>query len=57
MRQDSITMVKLTGRTIYKSGGGYAGEELNAEAKRFFAAVRGGTVDAYMADHPELVNK
>ncbi|GIF51249.1 LytR family transcriptional attenuator [Asanoa ferruginea] len=57
MRQDSITMVKLTGRTIFKSSGGYAGEELNAEARQFFAAVRGNTVDAYMADHPQLVNK
>ncbi|MEV4620329.1 LCP family protein [Asanoa sp. NPDC049573] len=57
MRQDSITMVKLTGRTIYKSGGGYAGEELNADAKQFFAAVRGDTVDAFMAGHPEFVNK
>ena len=57
MRQDSITMVKLSGRTVYQSGGGYAGEELLPATQQFFATLRAGTVDAYMGDHPELVNK
>ena len=57
MRQDSITMVKLKGGEVDTSGGGYAGEALQPEAKQFFAAVRADTADAFIAAHPEMVNR
>ena len=55
MRQDSITMIKLDGVGHYD--GGYVGEDLKPAAKSFFAALRGGTIDAYVAAHPEMVNR
>ncbi|MDG4824093.1 LCP family protein [Asanoa sp. WMMD1127] len=57
MREDAITMVKLKGGTVRNSSGGYAGEGLQPEAKQFFAAIRGGTVDAFIAANPEMVNR
>nr|WP_308439978.1 LCP family protein [Asanoa iriomotensis] len=57
MREDSITMIKLKGGTVRNSSGSYAGEALQPEAKQFFAAIKAGTADAYIAAHPEMVNR
>ncbi|MEV4532673.1 LCP family protein [Asanoa sp. NPDC049518] len=57
MRQDSITMVRFKGGSVFNSSGKYAGEGLPAEAKQFFAAIQAGTADAFIAAHPQLVSK
>jgi len=57
MRQDSITMIKLPGGGVENSSGKYAGEALQPVAQDFFAALRSETVDAFIASHPELVNR
>jgi polyisoprenyl-teichoic acid--peptidoglycan teichoic acid transferase len=55
LRAGSITLVGLPGRSV-GSGGGYRGEQLDPVAGRYFAAVRGGTVDAFLRANPTLVN-
>nr|WP_089248606.1 LCP family protein [Asanoa hainanensis] len=57
MRQDSITMVKFKGGSVFNSSGKYAGEGLPAVAKQFFAAIQAGTADSFVAANPELVSK
>jgi LCP family protein required for cell wall assembly len=56
MRSNSIQMIKLPGGGVY-NGNNYLGERLEPVAKEFFAALTGGTIDTFMAAHPELVNK
>jgi anionic cell wall polymer biosynthesis LytR-Cps2A-Psr (LCP) family protein len=56
IRPDAITMVKLPGQSIIV-GGAYQGEEFEPLADDFFAALRDGTVDDFIAAHPELVQK
>jgi polyisoprenyl-teichoic acid--peptidoglycan teichoic acid transferase len=57
MREDSITMVKLKGGLVRNDSGSYAGEALEPVAKQFFTAIRGDTAAAFIAAHPEMVNK
>jgi hypothetical protein len=54
LRSESIVMVKLPGGGVIQNGR-YQGERLQPVAQDFFAAVRAGTVDAFMISHPELV--
>ncbi|MDG4823324.1 LCP family protein [Asanoa sp. WMMD1127] len=56
MRQDSITMIKLKGGGVSENGK-YAGEALDASAQGFFASIRADTADAYIAQHPEMINR
>ncbi len=51
----AVTLVDLPGQSV-GSGGGYRGEQLEPVAKGFFAAVRGGTVDAFITANPKMVN-
>jgi hypothetical protein len=55
MRSTSIQMIKLTGTPV-GDGSNYQGERLDPVSKEFFAALTGGTIDTFMAAHPELVN-
>ncbi|MEJ3750912.1 LCP family protein [Actinomycetes bacterium KLBMP 9797] len=56
LRSSSITMIKLPGRSITERGS-YRGEELLPPAKDFFAAVRGNTVDEFVAANPTFINR
>jgi polyisoprenyl-teichoic acid--peptidoglycan teichoic acid transferase len=51
---ERITLVGLPGGSVFGSGGGYLGEELQPVAEDFLAAVRGNRVGPFLADHPEL---
>jgi anionic cell wall polymer biosynthesis LytR-Cps2A-Psr (LCP) family protein len=51
-----ITLVGLPGGSVGR-GSGYAGEQLQPVGRQFLAAVRGDRVAAFLAAHPELVNK
>jgi LCP family protein required for cell wall assembly len=51
----SIVLIGLPGRSV-GSGSGYRGEQLDAAAKSFFAAVKADTIDAFVRTHPKLVN-
>ncbi|GAA4597505.1 LCP family protein required for cell wall assembly [Actinoplanes octamycinicus] len=51
-----VTMVQLDGSGV-GSGGGYLGEQLNAEARGFLTAVAKGKIAPYLKAHPKLVNK
>jgi anionic cell wall polymer biosynthesis LytR-Cps2A-Psr (LCP) family protein len=55
LRSESIEMVKLPGEGIGQ-GTGYQGERLLPPSEDFFAALRNGTIDAFMLEHPELRN-
>jgi polyisoprenyl-teichoic acid--peptidoglycan teichoic acid transferase len=55
VQPSSMVLVGLPGRGV-GSGGGYRGEQLDAVAKSYFAAVRSDTVDAFLRTHPKLVN-
>jgi hypothetical protein len=52
----NLTLVGLPGSGVY-SGGGYVGEQLTATGRGFLRAVATGDPAAYLAKHPELVNK
>ncbi|GAA1876999.1 LCP family protein [Asanoa iriomotensis] len=56
MRQDSITMIKLPGGGISENGK-YLGEGLKPVATDFFASIKNETTDAFIASHPELINR
>jgi polyisoprenyl-teichoic acid--peptidoglycan teichoic acid transferase len=56
MRQDSITMIKLPGGGITENGK-YLGEGLKPIANDFFATINNETTDAFIATHPELINR
>lgn len=55
LRASSIAMIRLPGGAVM-SGGTYQGERLEPVAEEFFAAVRQGTVDTFVLNHPELLN-
>jgi LCP family protein required for cell wall assembly len=51
-----LTLVGLPGDGI-TNGGGYVGEQLLPPGKAFLKAVAAGNPGAYLAEHPELINK
>jgi anionic cell wall polymer biosynthesis LytR-Cps2A-Psr (LCP) family protein len=53
---DKITKVDLPGAGI-GSGGGYLGEQLKDEGRDFLKAMVKGRAEAYLAQHPKLVDK
>ncbi|GIF48668.1 LytR family transcriptional attenuator [Asanoa ferruginea] len=58
MRQDSITMIKLAGGGVNNSAGKYAGEALKQpDAQDLFTAIRTDKADAFIAAHPEMINR
>ncbi|ASW57428.1 transcriptional regulator [Plantactinospora sp. KBS50] len=54
--RDAITLISLPGHGV-GSGSSYRGEKLEPVGDKFLAALRDGTVDSFLADHPELVVK
>lgn len=56
IRSDAIMMIKLPGDGVTESGE-YRGERLEPIAKDFFAQLSAGTVDTFVAAHPELLNR
>jgi LCP family protein required for cell wall assembly len=50
-----LTMVGLPGESVYH--GGYIGEQLTSTGRGFLRAVAAGDPAAYLAKHPELINK
>ncbi|PZM97643.1 MAG: transcriptional regulator [Actinobacteria bacterium] len=55
IRPSSIAMIRLPGESVIV-GGQYQGERLTPLAQEFFAAVREGTVDTFLLNHPEMLN-
>jgi polyisoprenyl-teichoic acid--peptidoglycan teichoic acid transferase len=51
-----LTLVGLPGDAV-SNGGGYAGEQLLPTGKGFLKAVAADTPAAYLAKHPELINR
>jgi anionic cell wall polymer biosynthesis LytR-Cps2A-Psr (LCP) family protein len=51
---ERITLVGLPGDSVFNTGGGYIGEELDPVAGDFLAAVREDRVGPFLAEHPEL---
>jgi anionic cell wall polymer biosynthesis LytR-Cps2A-Psr (LCP) family protein len=51
---ERITLIGLPGESVFGSGGGYLGEELEPVAEDFFAAVREERVGPFLTEHPEL---
>jgi LCP family protein required for cell wall assembly len=56
LRANSIVAVKLPGYGL-GVGSNYRGEELDPIAGQYFAALRSGQLDTFMAAHQELINK
>ena len=56
LRPSKITMVGLPGDSVI-SGGGYLGEQLLPVGRQYFEAVAQDRAAAFIAAHPELVNK
>jgi anionic cell wall polymer biosynthesis LytR-Cps2A-Psr (LCP) family protein len=56
LQPSRLTLVGLPGGAVY-SGGGYIGEQLTGTGRGFLKAVADGDPAAYLAKHPELVNK
>ncbi|GGK92375.1 hypothetical protein GCM10012284_27720 [Mangrovihabitans endophyticus] len=52
----NLTLVGLPGDAVYHHGG-YIGEELTSEGTGFLKALHDGRAEAYLSDHPALVNK
>jgi anionic cell wall polymer biosynthesis LytR-Cps2A-Psr (LCP) family protein len=52
-----ITLVGLPGESVFGSGGGYLGEQLEPVAEDFFAAVRENRVGPFLSEHPDLRNQ
>jgi hypothetical protein len=52
----SIVLIGLPGHGVGR-GSGYRGEQLDAVARGYFAAVRADTVDAFVRANPKLVNR
>jgi anionic cell wall polymer biosynthesis LytR-Cps2A-Psr (LCP) family protein len=50
-----LTLVGLPGEAVYN--GGYIGEQLTSTGRGFLRAVAAGDPAAYLAKHPELVNR
>jgi hypothetical protein len=51
-----MTLIKLPGRSVFE-GKAYKGEGLDSSADEFFAAVTNGTLDSFIVNHPEYINK
>jgi len=56
IRPDSMTMVKLPGYSVIVNGD-YRGERLESSAQGFFRALRRGTVDEFLVNNPEFINR
>jgi polyisoprenyl-teichoic acid--peptidoglycan teichoic acid transferase len=56
IRSDTMMMIKLPGDGVTKSGE-YQGEQLEPIAKQFFAELSAGTVETFVASHPELLDR
>ncbi|MDG4789614.1 LCP family protein [Micromonospora sp. WMMD1102] len=56
LRSDSIQMIKLPGGGVTE-GGSYRGERFQPIAEEFFAALGAGTLDSFVINNPELLNK
>lgn len=54
LRPAALTLVGLPGDSVGR-GGGYQGERLTAEGRKFIAELRAGRADAYLRAHPTLV--
>jgi LCP family protein required for cell wall assembly len=55
LSETSLVMVR-TPATSVGEGGGYLGEELDPLGTELFAALAAGTVDQFVAGHPEVIN-
>ncbi|MET8152629.1 LCP family protein [Actinoplanes sp. NPDC049668] len=51
-----LTLVGLPGGSV-TSNGRYIGEQLTPVGRGFLKAAKAGTAEAYLEDHPELINK
>jgi len=56
IRSKNMTLIKLPGRSVFE-GKAYKGEGLDSSADEFFAAVTNGTLDSFIVNHPEYINK
>jgi polyisoprenyl-teichoic acid--peptidoglycan teichoic acid transferase len=56
LRSSSLTLIKLPGEGV-GTGNKYKGERFEPVVTEFFAAFSAGTVDDFLAAHPELINK
>ncbi|GAB3962800.1 LCP family protein [Plantactinospora veratri] len=56
LRSDSIQMIKLPGGGV-GTGSNYKGERFQPIASEFFASIKAGTVDSFVINNPELLNK
>jgi polyisoprenyl-teichoic acid--peptidoglycan teichoic acid transferase len=56
IRPTNMTLIKLPGRSVITNGS-YQGEALQDTADQFFAAIRDETVDTFLLNHPEFINK
>jgi LCP family protein required for cell wall assembly len=56
LRPSDLTLVGLPGAGV-GTGSSYRGEQLRQDGRDFLKALRGGTVDAFLASHPDMVNK
>jgi LCP family protein required for cell wall assembly len=56
LRPSKITLIGLPGGSVI-SGGGYLGEQLQPVGREYLRAVAQGRAAAFVAAHPELVNK
>nr|BFE76561.1 hypothetical protein GCM10020092_098620 [Actinoplanes digitatis] len=51
-----LTLVGLPGDSVINNGR-YIGEQLTPVGRGFLKAAAAGTPEAYLADHPKLINK
>ena len=56
LKPANLTLVGLPGDAV-TNGGGYIGEQLLPVGKGFLKAVAADKPAAYLAKHPELINK
>ncbi|MFG1602615.1 LCP family protein [Actinoplanes sp. NPDC049265] len=56
IRPANMTLIKLPGRSVITNGS-YKGEALDDTADEFFASIRDETVDTFLLQHPEFINK
>jgi anionic cell wall polymer biosynthesis LytR-Cps2A-Psr (LCP) family protein len=56
IRSDSMTSIKLPGKSLFENGK-YVGEGLDPSAADFFAAVSQDQLAGFLFQHPEYINK
>ena len=56
LRADDMTLVKLPGESIINNGD-YIGEALAPSAQEFFASVRNDSVQSFLIENPEFLQK